>query len=68
MSKEKISVDEILALAGNKPDEIINSVQKKLPDDKKDELFRILGDKNAMEQLLKSEQAQALMKKFSGGK
>ncbi len=66
MSKEKISVDEILALAGNKPDEILNSVQKKLPEDKKDELFRILGDKNAMEQLLKSEQAQALMKKFSG--
>lgn len=68
MSKEKISVDEILALAGNKPEEILSNVQKKLPDNKKDELFRILGDKNAMEQLLKSEQAQALMKKFSGGK
>lgn len=68
MSKEKISVDEILALAGNKPEEILNSVQKKLPEEKKNELFRILGDKNAMEQLLKSEQAQALMKKFSGGK
>lgn len=68
MSKEKISVDEILALASNKPEEILSNVQKKLPDNKKDELFRILGDKNAMEQLLKSEQAQALMKKFSGGK
>lgn len=68
MSKEKFSVDEILALAGNKPDDILNSVQKKLPDSKKDELFRILGDKSAMEKLLKSEQAQALMKKLSGGK
>ena len=68
MSKEKFSVDEILALAGNKPDDILNSVQKKLPDSKKDELFRILGDKSAMEKLLKSEQAQALMKQLSGGK
>lgn len=68
MSKENFSVDEILALANNKSDDILNSVQNKLPDDKKNELFRILGDKSAMEQLLKSEQAQALMKKFSGGK
>ena len=68
MSNEKISVDEILALAGKKPDEILGNIQKKLPENKKDELFRILGDKNAMEQMLRSEQAQALMKKLSGGK
>lgn len=68
MSNEKISVDEILSLAGKKPDEILGNIQKKLPENKKDELFRILGDKNAMEQMLRSEQAQALMKKLSGGK
>lgn len=68
MSKENLSVDEILSLAGKKPDEILGNVQKKLSDEKKNELFRLLGDKNAMEQMLKSEQAQALMKKLSGGK
>ena len=68
MSNEKISVDEILSLAGKKPDEILGNIQKKLPENKKDELFRILGDKNAMEQMRRSEQAQALMKKLSGGK
>ena len=68
MSNEKISVDEILSLAVKKPDEILGNIQKKLPENKKDELFRILGDKNAMEQMLRSEQAQALMKKLSGGK
>lgn len=68
MSNEKISVDEILSLAGKKPDEILGSIQNKLPENKKDELFRILGNKDAMEQMLKSEQAQALMKKLSGGK
>ena len=68
MSNEKISVDEILSLAGKKPNEILGNIQKKLPENKKDELFRILGDKNAMEQMLRSEQAQALMKKLSGGK
>lgn len=68
MSKENLSIDEILSLAGKKPDEILGNVQKKLSDEKKNELFRLLGDKNAMEQMLKSEQAQALMKKLSGGK
>lgn len=68
MSKENLSVDEILSLAGKRPDEILGNVQKKLSDEKKNELFRLLGDKNAMEQMLKSEQAQALMKKLSGNK
>lgn len=68
MSKENLSVDEILSLAGKRPDEILGNVQKKLSDEKKNELFRLLGDKNAMEQILKSEQAQALMKKLSGNK
>lgn len=68
MSNEKISVDEILSLADKKPDEILGSIQNKLPENKKDELFRILGNKEAMEKMLKSEQAQALMKKLSGGK
>ena len=66
MSKDKFSVDELLMLKNKKPDEMLGAVQDKLPEDKKNELFRILGDKKALEELLKSEQAQKLMKKFGG--
>ena len=45
---------------------MLGAVKDKLPEDKKNELFRILGDKKALEALLKSEQAQKLMKKFGG--
>ncbi len=66
MSKDKFSVDELLALKNKNPDEMLGAVQEKLPEEKKNELFRILGDKKALEELLKSEQAQKLMKKFGG--
>ena len=66
MSKDKFSVDELLMLKNKKPDEMLGAVQDKLPEEKKNELFRILGDKKALEELLKSEQAQKLMKKFGG--
>jgi hypothetical protein len=66
MSKDNFSVDELLALKNKKPEEMLGAVQNKLPEDKKNELFRILGDKKALEELLKSEQAQKLMKKFGG--
>lgn len=66
MSKDNFSVDELLALKNQKPEEMLGAVQNKLPEDKKNELFRILGDKKALEELLKSEQAQKLMKKFGG--
>ena len=66
MSKDKFSVDELLALKNKNPDEMLGAVQERLPEEKKNELFRILGDKKALEDLLKSEQAQKLMKKFGG--
>ena len=66
MSKDNFSVDELLALKNKNPEEMLGAVQNKLPEDKKNELFRILGDKKALEELLKSEQAQKLMKKFGG--
>jgi hypothetical protein len=45
---------------------MLGAVEDKLSEEKKNELFRILGDKKALEELLKSEQAQNLMKKFGG--
>ena len=66
MNKDNFSVDELLALKNKNPDDMLGAVGEKLSADKKNELFRILGDKKALEELLKSEQAQNLMKKFGG--
>lgn len=66
MNKDNFSVDEILSLRSKKPEEMLGAVGDKLSEEKKSELFRILGDKKALEELLKSEQAQNLMKKFGG--
>ncbi len=68
MSKENFSLDEMLRFAkaanGKNPDELLGAVQSKVPDDKMKEIKRILGDKKALEDILKSEQAQRLMKQF----
>ena len=64
MSKDKFSVDELIALKNKNPDEMLGAVQERLPEEKKNELFRILGDKKALEELLRSEQAQKIMKQF----
>ena len=66
MSKDNFSVDELLKLKNKNPEEMLGAVQNKLSEDKKNELFRILCDKKALEELLSSEQAQTLMKKFGG--
>lgn len=68
MNKENLSVDELLKIAkanenGN-PDKILEAVKGRLSDEKKNELSKILSDKKAIETLLSSEKAQALMKKF----
>lgn len=72
MSNGNFSVDEILKMAkasdGKNPDEMVNTIKNRLSDDKKEALSKLLSDKNAMEQLLKSEQAQKLMERFRGGK
>ena len=66
MNKDNFSVDELLSLRNKKPEEMLGAVGDRLSDEKKSELFRILGDKKALEELLRSEQAQNLMKKFGG--
>lgn len=66
MNKDNFSVDELLSLRNKGSEEMLGAVQDKLSDEKKNELFRILGDKNALEKLLQSEQALQLMKKFGG--
>ena len=66
MEKDNISAKELLELKDKSPDEMLGAVQGRLSEEKKNELFRILGDKNALNELLQSEQAQKLMKKFGG--
>lgn len=72
MSNGNFSVDEMLKMAkasgGKNPDEMVNAIKNKLSDDKKEALSKLLSDKNAMEQLLKSEQAQKLIERLKGGK
>ena len=68
MNKENLSVDELLKIAkanenGN-PDKMLEAVKGRLSDEKKNELSKILSDKKAIETLLSSEKAQALIKKF----
>lgn len=68
MGKGELSAEELLKLAnsasGKDPNALLGAVEKRLPQEKKNELFRILGDKKALEELLRSEQAQKLMKQF----
>ena len=64
MSKDNFSVDELIALKNKNPDEMLGAVQERLPEEKKNELFRILGDKKALEELLRSERAQQLIRQF----
>lgn len=46
------------------PEDIMGAVQSKVPADKMNEIKRVLGDKKALEELLKSEQAQQLLRRF----
>ena len=68
MGKGELSAEELLRLANSAsskdPNALLGAVEKRLPPEKKNELFRILGDKKALEELLRSEQAQKLMKQF----
>ncbi len=68
MGKGELSAEELLRLAnsasGKDPNALLGAVEKRLLQEKKNELFRILGDKKALEELLRSEQAQKLMKQF----
>ncbi len=65
---KNFSPEELLKIAksanGNRPEDMLNAMQNKLPENGVNEIRRILGDKKALEELLKSEQAQKLMKQF----
>lgn len=52
------------ASKSRKPEDILGAVQSKVPSDKMDEVKKILGDKKALEELLNSEQAQQLLRRF----
>ncbi len=62
------SPEELLRLAksmkGNKPEDMLSAMQGKLPENGVNEIKRVLGDKKALEELLRSEQAQKIMKQF----
>lgn len=68
MSKDNLSAEELLKMAekstNSSPRELLGAVEKRLSPEKKNELASILKDKKAIEELLKSEQAQRLMKQF----
>lgn len=72
MSKDNFSVEEMLRLAkaanAKKPEDLLGAVQDRVSDDKMKEIKRILGDKKALEDLLRSEQAQKLMRQFGNNK
>lgn len=68
MSNDNFSLDEIMRIAkasqAQKPEDMLSAVKGKLPDDKVNEIQKVLRDKKALEQLLSSEQAQRLMNRF----
>lgn len=68
MSKDNFSLDEMIRLAkaakAEKPEDLLSAVQNRVSDDKMKEIKRVLGDKKALEDLLRSEQAQKLMRQF----
>lgn len=72
MSKDNFSLEEMLRLAraanAQKPEDLLGAVQNKVPEDKMKEIKRVLGDKKALEDILSSEQAQMLMRRFRNGK
>ena len=72
MNKENFSFEEIMKLAksgeNKKPEDLLRAVQNRMPSDKMNEIQKVLSDKNAIETLLKSEQAQQLMNRLKNGK
>ncbi len=52
------------ASKNGKPEDIMGAVKDKVPADKMNEIRKVLGDKKALEEILKSEQAQQLLRRF----
>jgi len=68
ISKDNLSIEELMRMAqaskSNNPQDILGAMQNKVSADKINEIKKILGDKKALEELLKSEQAQQLLRRF----
>lgn len=68
MSNTNFSPEDLLRFAksakSSRPEDMLSAMQDKLPENGVNEIRRILADKNALEELLKSEQAQKIMKQF----
>lgn len=65
---QNFSPEELLKIAksakSSRPEDMLSAMQSKLPENGVNEIKRILSDKKALEELLKSEQAQKIMKQF----
>ncbi len=68
MSKDNISVSELLSMSKKNPENMVSEVESRLSDEKKSELSRLLSDREALEKLIKSEKAQQLFRQLSGNK
>ncbi len=78
MNNNKQSIENILKMSGNKLDRQTlekaakngdaSSLVKNLSQDDKQKLDEILSDKEKLSEVLKSPQAQMLLKLFGGGK
>ena len=68
INNNNLSVEELMRLAkasGSKsPEEMLSAVQSRVSADKMNEIKKMLGDTKALEEILKSEQAQRLMRQF----
>lgn len=69
ISSNNLSPEEMLRLmqalkGGQNTDAVANMALKNLPADKQKQLSSILGNKQALDALLKSSQAQDILKKF----
>ena len=52
------------ASKSSNPQDILGAVQNRISSDKMNEIKKVLGDKKALEELLRSEQAQQLLRRF----
>lgn len=68
INSNNLSFEEILRLAkaseSKKTEDVMSAVESKLSSEKMSELQKVLKDKKALEALLKSEQAQQLLRRF----
>ena len=68
INKNNFSLEELMRLAkvseNKSPEEMLGAVQNRVPSDKMSEIKKVLSDKKALEDLLRSEQAQQLMRQF----